>query len=814
LPPDPVLNPSGIKQGVGQFRSPIRDLNGFQSTYTSAKTFLTGPETIFLRSLLASVNAKDLRDSGDNVELAAVSGFPASFIDATKGVNVFAYGTERQVFITEVYANNEVNAPMYLDPTAIPNGGRQNPNYGKTNPKGYVAVEIYNPYDYPVDLTWWTLVVVTRSATGVTAAPISKFNGFNNGDGQNAIIQPKHYMVLENFPVNVPGQSPNDATYRPYSNGAYTGYTPAIPDPPASASYYVPNLHEVLQDSASGKPGGELVLVRQPYAHGKNDLPQTATDVDPGAAGLGGDTPGTAKFNQDLATFAPVDSFDFSGMPVGVVLKDSPLMAIHYVRPNPGNNNTLNSNTNWKFVYPGRWDPTKYAPYRQEGVQASNWAEPDPMAMPQMPPDAGHYDRWDNFQSGMPMPIPLALGVATGHPVGSYANPFPGIQLNNTDMGGPNKLLLSQSTPYKFPFGGFARVGDVLQVPFIGSYMIFSADGTQLLEMNPVTRDAAAADDWDPNTPSTTADDSIEQIGRFCPILALQQSAAGAENIIPPLDGGNPPQPSYDPYGWAAHVMDYFSAIQNPNDDYFPNVDPAVYALGPWNMAALSYPASGGGLVANQVANITNTANGPNLGTEDLVPNEGLININTASWRVLAAVPWVPTNGTTASGPTVDNQNIAQAIVNFRNTYGPFKTLFDLNKVPLLTSTYFPLNPKPVSSGATALQNYYGNPNGTDYGPDAGDISPLWSIALPSGAWQSDNMTNDFETRMAMINRVSNLLTTRSDTYTVYVLVQGWSGVGTGTPNLVVQRRAAFIADRTQLTPSNQTLHIVPVQAN
>jgi hypothetical protein len=203
-----------------------------------------------------------------------------------------------------------------------------------------------------------------------------------------------------------------------------------------------------------------------------------------------------------------------------------------------------------------------------------------------------------------------------------------------------------------------------------------------------------------------------------------------------------------------------------------------------------------------------------------LVPNEGLININTASWRVLATIPWVPTTQTgPAPGPTTDNQNIARAIVNFRNTYGPFKTLFDLNKVPLLTglpanpSPQVPYNPGyvyPVASGATSLQNYYGNPANTTYSLAAGNISPLNPV--PSGA-TTDGVTNDFEARFGMITRVSNLLTTRSDTYTVYVLVQGWSGVGTATPNLVVQRRAAFIADRSQMTPNNPTLHIVPVQA-
>ena len=65
-------------------------------------------------------------------------------------------------------------------------------------------------------------------------------------------------------------------------------------------------------------------------------------------------------------------------------------------------------------------------------------------------------------------------------------------------------------------------------------------------------------------------------------------------------------------------------------------------------------------------------------------------------------------------------------------------------------------------------------------------------------------MLNDFEARFLMMNRLSNLVTTRSDTFTCYVLVQGWVGVGVAgaNPELKVQRRRAFIADRTGVTPS------------
>jgi len=60
-----------------------------------------------------------------------------------------------------------------------------------------------------------------------------------------------------------------------------------------------------------------------------------------------------------------------------------------------------------------------------------------------------------------------------------------------------------------------------------------------------------------------------------------------------------------------------------------------------------------------------------------------------------------------------------------------------------------------------------------------------------------------------MMNRISNLVTTRSDSYTVYLVVQGWRGVGSASPELVVQHRRAFVADRSSVGPQSRD---VPAQ--
>ena len=99
------------------------------------------------------------------------------------------------------------------------------------------------------------------------------------------------------------------------------------------------------------------------------------------------------------------------------------------------------------------------------------------------------------------------------------------------------------------------------------------------------------------------------------------------------------------------------------------------------------------------------------------------------------------------------------------------------------------------------------NPKGSDQGPTDGDLAPFVSNA-------NDYVPGDFEKQFLAFNRLSNLVTVRSDSFTAYVLVQGWRNAGTATPELVVQRRAAFIADRSASTPSNLTLNVTNIPAN
>jgi hypothetical protein len=91
----------------------------------------------------------------------------------------------------------------------------------------------------------------------------------------------------------------------------------------------------------------------------------------------------------------------------------------------------------------------------------------------------------------------------------------------------------------------------------------------------------------------------------------------------------------------------------------------------------------------------------------------------------------------------------------------------------------------------------------TTAGPAQGEFSPGGIGTTANSTPVVGNVRYDFQDRFLLLNNISNLITTRSDTFTCYVLLQGWRNVGTGNPTLVVQRRAAFLLDRNNLTPSN-----------
>lgn len=879
---------TGIVPLAQQFRSSLRDPSGLgpfppsrSGVEPNATTYLPPSSQLVLRSLIAAVNAKDIRDSDDDITSATIIGLPmvvgGNYLNVNSNVKLTVYGTERQPFITEVYVNNDTSAQAPTFQSGQPN----NLTGGRTNPNGYVAIELYNPYDVPISLAGWTVASMRHTAAVAAAVP-NTFYYPNMAPRQIGplvtfpiagapVIQPRKFLVLEN--IN-PADPASKNEFRPW--WVYADSPILNNANPTTARdndqndvidyYYVQNLENVLKDpSNADSTGDEFFLLRPRAANGTASTLKPYFDENSASHAY---QPNVA--NSYLEDMVPVDSFDFCGISKtdGVNFQ-----AWHYVRansvwtdtnPTPPNTQINPPRPSWKFVFRGHWDPIArlavtatgchedgvatgglWNPTGANGVQPQDPWIATPPGYSAIPPVGGAAQPSDGL---------LTAPISIGRPdyASSYPNPYPGIPLNNTGYGdqtqpiehGINKNLAnSSSTKFNaYPFGGFARNGDILQAPFIGSYTITYTSGndTYVLEMNPVTADAGFADDNNLNyvlntqtgvtsvLPVTTLpasrqivqpnpffpagasilnEDDEEQVGRFVP---LSSSDGNYQNFSPPgtvriNNGTTTDSRLSDTYGWAAGIFDYFSALQTPDDDYLPDSKPEYY--GPYDTTAAAYTTpSPPWLSPMKVANSPAGASAPNTQIEAAAPIEGLVNINTAPWKVLAQLPFCsPDLSTFASAAAANNQMlttntlVAQAIVRYRNTFGPFHSIFELNRVldPLVA-----LSPPTMN----VFQNANGSPDATDYPAYQGVLNPnLPGFLGPktnSLNFQTDGLITDFNQREAEVMKLSNLLTTRSDSFTIYIQVQGWRGAGTPGAQLVVQRRAAFIMDRSGSTRS------------
>ncbi len=151
----------------------------------------------------------------------------------------------------------------------------------------------------------------------------------------------------------------------------------------------------------------------------------------------------------------------------------------------------------------------------------------------------------------------------------------------------------------------------------------------------------------------------------------------------------------------------------------------------------------------------------------------GRVNVNTAPSFVLGQLPWMQYADDVA-------YEKARAIVSDRDINGPYRSTADLMRVEALHKLAFD-NPD---------RNWYGDPSP---GPD---LDPVADTAL-----------DDFEERDLLFQRISNLVTVRSDVFTAYILVR----IGLDGP----QRRVMAILDRSAVTAEGgqvriRALHPVP----
>jgi len=639
---------------AGQFRSPIRDNNA------SATVRMDRSQVLLLRAALAAANTMRLRSGLQDTLAPPLVPDPLPLKVTINGtptpVNVSIFPAQPQPFITEVYVNTDDTPHPPL----------------AANPKGYIAIELYNPFDKPINLTGWKIGYLERTNPNdpyKTLKPSTLWDILSAN--QPITLGPKQYVVIENYSA-----SGGTAGHRPKAadpNGKLDSMTP----PPV----YVADLADCF--------GRELVLLRP--------IPNTNNPV----------------------RYAPVDQFDFAGVDKLASQNNNMATAWHYVR------NSMPDQ--FRCVYPGRyWGNRGASP---SGKNAT--ATPLPRHQGIVREAPWKADTTDLWESTPPVP---AITLGTENPASTYPqSEFP-IQI--FDQAGPNTG--------KYPFGGFARVGDVLQVPFIGAYTIQLPNATdQYIEMNSLPMDAAFAEDTDTN------DDLAENIGRFCPVLKTDRNRTSVSTG----DDWDITKSATWRYRWAMKIFDYFTVFA-PYDDYSPSA-PRESAL--WRPNRV---------VANADPNTPNTPD------ERLLGVDGLININTAPSRVLAALPLAPEDPLT-------NANLAQAIALYRDgdgtmvnpPHGPFRTLFDLYKVP-------------------AVLNYVSGKLNQDLGDSDGNIS-------------GSKVKGDFVSQYLFLTRISNMVTTRSDTFTCYISVQGWKNIGTNNPQLVSERRSAFILDRTGVTPDS-----------
>jgi hypothetical protein len=630
-----------------------------------------------------------------------------------------------------------------------------------------VAIELYNPYSKDIVLTagQYRLAAVARqklvtpppgwSGSFVRGAAVNT-DLLDLGDLPALTIPAYSYVLIDNVSAAGP------VYYRPTGTGL-----PATGDPTIANCQYVsiPTLGKVAGKSNTNEPAKELYIIC-------NNDPAKKIEFD-----------------------EPIDSFDFASFiyfsdPAGVGFTPTGRVW-HYARANATNaaySATDPQDQRWLCVYPGRYDGSTDF-HRHQGTQTN---------------DA--LDASDAFT------FTPALSLGAANTQGTIPAFLP-IQIGNMDF--PNPVVGSGN---KVPFGGFLRDGDILKVPYIAACTFTNATKDRYVEMNSVSMDAAFAEDSTPNDDypnyvvgSTPAADPAfamsgaaqsrvrEAVGRFCPIRS-------DDSFVD--DFGS--DPTKYRYAWATDLFDYLTA-QSPASDYSPST-PNVQTYS----AAVPVDNDGDGVAA-----MADYPGASDVGTEDSLSVHGKINLNTAPWMVLSAIPWMPAGdqigygadtsqpaqlGLLSFGPNGvdDNVDIARAIVGWRDgdiftsvaPGGPFKTIFDLYKVT-------------DRNGARVfeqVQNQLYVNSAADPSDAIGDFTPYDNPASPP-AEKTDHSRYDFEEQYLLLTKVSNLITTRSDSFTVYIVVQGWQGVGgTTMPKLVVQRRAAFIQDRSTATRGNPNL--------
>ena len=816
-----IYTPPGIPPETdlaNQFRSPLRDPTS--AVGTAGVTRMDAGNVAILRAAIAAVNTLGLRDNSQNV-ISRTVGLTAYIQGNTNPTTVHArvYSNTPQPFITEVFACNFSGDPTSGHGTELDYSANVPP---LKNTNGYIAIELYNPYSFTMTLTNWQIGLIDRDPSiAVTGSnyPNLQFTSKATNAAYTPIVLPTLTIPPQGFAI-IESYSPaggGDSAYRPIAMfpsaaAAMTGTLATNNGVNGVTDTYVQGLIQAITLQSQ-----ELVLLRPRRADG---VPTSNSDPFNSYTEYN-----TSTSTWNLSDLIPIDSYDFTGFPA---TSPAAITIWHYVRPK-------SLIDQFRATFPGLYNGSTTP--RMTGTNTTGATPPGSAAAPippqTYPPAGSPYPPY--VSNTIPLPV---FGQPSQDPagwdeVGSGANfPYPPIQIYNVADATGKGLIFSHfpnpmvcpfygtgtpppnakvGTPVvtgisAYPFGGFARDGDILDVPFIGAYRITNPNTqsdiapASFLELNSVTMDCAFAEDGD------TTNEKIENIGRFCPLSASPQFTAG----------------SSDHYFWARRLFDYLTT-RNNTDNYLPNFDPGFNE--PADLLMVTPPAAGLGSTKyppnalsgtffpgtptapaaptwpTQVYNANGTVSDQT--TQDSDGVDGLININTAPAQVLNMLPLVPSPA--GQNNTLKNWQLAQAIVADREANGPFLSVLDLNRV------------KDLNTGLTfqnaegTIQNTTANPDGGTPGA-AGLLCPA-PINLPSSpnVAAARNIAEDYQSDFAEVTRISNLVTTHSDTFTVYIVVEGWAnayppGANPGPsanspqPQLKVLHRYAFICDRSAIS--------------
>jgi hypothetical protein len=882
-PPGSTTLTAPYRTGVAMFKSSMRTVGTAGTPPTAPATPpLSDIQMVQLRAALAAVNAMDLRDMDNDVTSRSVVLYDDPNLTGKRAsVAATVFGGEKQPFITKVIVVN-----------------RQ-----KENLQPWVAVELYNPYvqvQYPTgeaapaNANGVTFCLGTSANDPQTPASTTAPKPIYLGCRLGVLERSGGTVTITEAKDPVAGSVASFAACPPIAPGKYLVLVSDQTNVPTNVSlpiattgsnaFLVPALAQLVNPPSTivQAPGtvaapnpAELVLYRTRSSTGvANALLNNLPSGNPPAATK---DPMQVYNEANLWEMDPFDQFDLTQ---NTTLASNDSVTYLYYRPTQVTpaTTTLQPSTTfdyWKCVFPIIPQAVS-APAYMPGTFAAATATPP--ATPPTPSTVPYGEPIAQLPATYTSTAPFPLGVGYNGttsptpPATGTAQAWHVIQVNNTDWPSPHTMAAGGvPTPMNiYPVAGFPRNGDLLQVPFIGAYTLsntplysltaLTASPTGMLEVNSVTMDALLAEDSkaygvtdaaagsatgvgqadDPQNGTLRAAGSLEeQVGRFCPLMATAQPIATVT-----VDN--------DPYGWASRLFDFFT-VTAPHDDYMPNADPATYAAA---YAAQQTPAGTPNPLFNPVP-IPNTlgassviqtspssmtpglcpveANAP----EDGVPVQGLVNINTASWRTLSMLPLV--RYTAVDGPALDgtvnvrgSAAMAQLIVTYRRLHGPYKSLFDLNKVidpinyysfqgatnisvtgnngtlgdticftPGLDSTATtlmgpfnftpPATPTAEATGKLVADGRQGIFTPNDPSNSGAYLYPLFNngSGTPPTYGPNSGVYDDFQTKFLAMTRLSNLLTCRSDSFTCYVLVQGWKN-----GSVVSQRRSAFVLDR------------------